>query len=66
MASESQQLMFAVNTQAPMRLGEEEGITAELAADVHGVPETAKMQLETRDLEISKLREELAHFKARD
>ena len=64
MASESQQFMFAVNTQAPMRLVEEEGITAELAADVHGVPETAKMQLETRDVEISKLREELAHFKA--
>ncbi|XP_063421715.1 A-kinase anchor protein 9-like isoform X4 [Mytilus trossulus] len=59
---ESQQLMFAVNTQAPMRIVEEEGITAEVVTGVQGVPETAR-QLEARDLEITRLREELSYFK---
>ncbi|XP_052094804.1 A-kinase anchor protein 9-like isoform X6 [Mytilus californianus] len=60
---ESQQLMFAVNTQAPMRLVEEEGITAEVVTGVQGVPETARQQIEARDLEITRLREELSYFK---
>ncbi|XP_071157946.1 A-kinase anchor protein 9-like isoform X3 [Mytilus edulis] len=59
---ESQQLMFAVNTQAPMRIVEEEGITAEVVSGVQGVPETAR-QLEARDLEITRLRDELSYFK---